>query len=146
MTGLRDAGCRAWCAILCVLIFFILDVFCRLMGDDVTVDLQDTFGLNAVSVSTATGTTFFAAYAVAQMPAGILLDGMGPKYAMPAAMLLLAASLVVAGTAPNITVFVVGRALSGLACGFAWIGTVKVVRSCWGPTRLGDLILGAVNA
>jgi len=136
----RYAG---WAVAAC---FFIFDVFIRMATGVCTSTLQAEFDASAAVVSTAFGGSFFYGYGAAQLPAGTLLDRLGPKRTYFVGSLLAALGCFLFAAARSVLVGTVGRALTGVGCGVAWIGCVKIVRLNFGAQgELSDMMIGVSN-
>ena len=126
--------------------FFIFDVFIRMATGVVTPTLQAEFDVSAAVVSTAFGGVFFYGYGAGQLPAGTLLDRLGPKRTYILGGLLAAMGCFLFAVARSVLVGTVGRALTGVGCAVAWIGCVKVVRLNFGAQgKLSDMMIGVSN-
>ena len=126
--------------------FFIFDVFIRMATGVVTPTLQAEFDVSAAVVSTAFGGAFFYGYGAGQLPAGTLLDRLGPKRTYFLGGLLAAMGCFLFAVARSVLVGTVGRALTGVGCAVAWIGCVKVVRLNFGAQgKLSDMMIGVSN-
>ena len=110
----RYAG---WAVAAC---FFIFDVFIRMATGVVTPTLQAEFDVSAAVVSTAFGGAFFYGYGAAQLPAGTLLDSLGPKRTYVLGSLLAALGCFLFAVARSVLVGTAGRALTGVGCAVAW--------------------------
>lgn len=82
----------------------------------------DGLGLYALSFAAPT-----AVAVVSMTVAGPMMDRRGPRTALRAGVGIFAAGLVVAGLAPTMPVFLIGRAVQGLGMGFIGVGLYVVI-------------------
>jgi MFS family permease len=111
--------------------------------------LPDVVGALGLSLATAgfLGTIFSLPRAVLTLPAGRLLDRVGPARVMHAGMALVLSGTVLAALAPSLAVMAAARALVGLGYGAtALVGIVYLMQA--GPptqrTRRGNMYEGAL--
>ena len=119
---------RAWMALGIASGFYLIDVFGRLSVGVVTTTLQREFHLTADEVSVWYGSSFYYAYAAMQLPWGVMMDKIGPKFCISAAAMLAAGGTFLTGVAPSLSVGAFARILTGIGCAGAWMGVVKVIR------------------
>ena len=97
--------------------------------------LHPTVGDNSLIFS-----MFFAGYFVSQIPAGFLADKIPAKRIVAVALLGLAASAVLSGTAWTIMVEILASLMTGLAAGWIYPSTVKILTSCFRSNELSVAI------
>jgi MFS family permease len=88
---------------------------------------------------------FVWAYALAQLPTGALVDRLGPRRLLGAAMLLWSAAQAAAGLAANAVQFTAARVALGIGEAPQFPVGAKVVRAWFGPRRRG-LATGVFNS
>lgn len=104
------------------------------VAPDLTRDLSlDAGDLSLISAA------FFYAYALAQIPIGVLLDRAGPARVMPPLYFLAALGVVLFAWAESPGLMTLGRFLigTGLACGF--VGALKLLTLSFDPARFATL-------
>lgn len=72
---------------------------------------------------------FLASYALAQLPAGLLLNKHGPRWILPGALLTVALATALNAYSSSLTVALFTRAISGFAAAFAFIGALRIAAS-----------------
>lgn len=82
---------------------------------------------------------YFYAYALGQLPAGILNDRYGPRLVGTAAALACAAGAILFALAPNLFWASVARFLAGFGSGFAFVGALVLATSWYSPRRIASL-------
>ncbi len=95
-------------------------------------EIQNTFHLSSQQFG-AMAAYFLYAYAVMQIPAGLLLDRYGPKFLLPLATLLCAASSALLGLATSYEAAALARIFAGVGSAFAVIGCLKVAAMQFDP-------------
>jgi MFS family permease len=88
---------------------------------------------------------YFYAYAAVQIPVGVLLDRLGPRYLLAAAASLAALGGFVFASAATPGTALAGRALVGFGAGFGYISALKIASSWLPPARFG-LVAGLTLA
>lgn len=110
---------------------YVVSQFYRSSNAVIAPDLARDAGLSPEALGALTG-AFFLAFAVAQIPVGVLLDRFGPRRTISALLgFAVIGSLVFAG-APSFAGMALGRALMGLGCAGVFMGAV-VVGARWFP-------------
>jgi MFS family permease len=90
-------------------------------------------------------TGFLVAQVVGMVVGGDLGDRRGPRSALVGGVLVFAAGLLVAGTAPQIGVFVAGRVVQGLGAGSIAVSLYVVAGQAYAP-ELRPRLFGAISA
>lgn len=112
---------------------YFLSYFYRSANAVIAPDLRADLGLTAAQLGLMTS-LFFAAFAAVQLPLGVGLDSVGPRWVTPALMLIaVAGSLVFAG-ATHFAGLALGRALIGVGMAGVLMGALKVFGQ-WFPAR-----------
>ncbi len=141
----RPGGNRrlAICGWLVASSFYLCDVFLRLSVDVVTNDVQREFNMTAEEVSSAFGSSFFWSYALMQIPAGWLLDAVGPSRTISGCALLCGFASLGFGYSRTAASGIIARIVMGLASSGGWLGALKVSRLGFGSAnRAANLVLG----
>jgi sugar phosphate permease len=133
----RAPLCR-WVLFAAASILFGLSMFYRATIAVVAPDLTRELSLDAGDLSLISA-AFFYAYALAQIPIGIMLDRAGPARVMPPLYLLAALGVVLFAWAESPGLMTLGRFLigAGLACGF--VGALKLLSLSFDPGRFATL-------
>ena len=101
--------------LICLLIFlcYVLVFFHRLCPAVIALDIQSSFGISGTLLGVL-GSAYFYAYAIMQLPTGLMADSWGPRKTVAVFLILAAVGSVVMGLAPNLAVAILGRILVGI--------------------------------
>ncbi len=124
----------------CVFYFyeFLLQVSPGVMGSH----LMRDFSVTADGLGILSG-VYFISYAGMQIPAGILLDRLGPHRLLTISSAICAISSFIFGMTDHLLTAVIARFLIGLGSAFAFIGALKLVAN-WFPARRFALLTGLI--
>jgi sugar phosphate permease len=137
--------------ILAIAYFFVY--FHRVSPAVVSTDLQIAFGVSAASIALLSSVYFYA-YAIMQLPSGILTDGLGPRKTVSIFTLMAAAGALLTGIASTFELVVAGRLLIGIGVSMIYIPTMKILASWYRENEFASLAgillaignLGALSA
>jgi sugar phosphate permease len=140
----------AWMMWLCAATFYCYQFVLRVSPGMLTQDLMREFAIQGCSLGII-GSFFYKAYAIMQIPLGIMMDRFGPRRILTFSCVLAATGSLLFALAPTFSFALIGRALvgAGAACGF--IGTLKI-STLWFPIeKLGraiglTMLLGTLGA
>jgi len=105
-------------------------VIAPLIGQEL--DLSD----GAIGLLTS---AYFFAFALAQLPVGVLLDRYGPRRVESALLVVAAAGAVIYGTAQDLTMLTIGRVVIGLGVSACLMGPLKAFAMAYPKQRLASL-------
>ncbi len=111
---------------------FFLSMFTRAVSNITKQPIQLELMLNEEAISLALGSAFFIAFAIAQLPVGILLDRFDPRKVNASLFLLAAAGAVVMAYSESGVMLSGGRILMGLGFAAGLMGSLKVY-ALWFP-------------
>ncbi|MCK4791858.1 MAG: MFS transporter [Desulfobacteraceae bacterium] len=97
----------------------------RISPTVVALDLFLEFGADATALGLMSSAYFYM-YAAVQPPVGLLSDTLGPRRVITLFTLIACMGSVVFGTAPNITMATIGRALIGIGVGGVFVPGLKI--------------------
>lgn len=117
---------------------FLLQVSPSVMGSH----LMREFSVTADGLGVLSG-VYFLSYAGMQVPAGILLDRLGPHRLLTLACVICALSSLVFGTTEHFYAAVFARFLIGFGSAFAFVGALKLVAN-WFPANRFALLTGLI--
>ena len=103
------------------------------------VEALDRFGMEAIGLSMF-GVLQIAVYAALQLPAGVLLDRLGPKRMLIIGSLIMGCGQLMLAVADNITLALVARVLLGAGDAPVFIAATRLV-SEWFPPRRAPLLV-----
>jgi len=134
--GFKATKIYPWVVIICGALFycyqFIILVSPGVMQDDV------------MAMLAIDGTTFgfivgfyYWGYSGMQLPLGIALDKLGPRYLLSLASLVCALSTYIFGLAKNVPIAIIARFFMGVGASCGFIGTLKLGTLWFPPHRFG---------
>ena len=116
--------------------------FAQRVAPSVMIDeLMNDFAVTARSVG-GVSASFLYAYAILQLPIGVLLDRWGTRRVFTWAAILCALGSGLFASSQHILVAHLGRILLGAGAGVAWVGTLKLIAHWFAPQRFA-LLSGA---
>lgn len=124
-------------------LFYVYDYFIQVSPAVITDQLMQDFSIGAAGLSFL-GACFFYAYAVMQIPAGLLLDRFGPRRLLSVAILTSGLGVLLFGSTSNFALAGFGRFMVGFGSAFSFISTLFLA-SRWFPHRYFTLIAGLVQ-
>jgi sugar phosphate permease len=122
-----SVSAHRWCGTIVAILFFLFDIFCRLVPNVLATTLQKEYNLGASEVSSAFGSSVFFAYAACQLPHGVLLDVVGPRRLIAVCAAIAGIGHLMFALSKSVEFAVIGRVLSGAAIGAGWLGCYKVM-------------------
>lgn len=105
--------------------------------------IRQDLGLNVAEMGILLS-AFLWAYAFSQLPAGILVDRVGPRWLLGIGLMVWSGAQIVAGTVSNITQFAVARVFLGVGESPQFTSGVRVVRD-WFNVKERAFGVGMVN-
>lgn len=127
---------------------YFLSYFYRSANAVIAPDLARELALDASQLGLMTG-LFFAAFAAVQLPLGIVLDRLGPRWVTSTLMLVGAAGSLLFASAHSLAVLALGRALIGVGMAGVLMGALKAFSQWYSPLRysaLSGLLVGVGSA
>lgn len=124
-------------------LFYVYDYFIQVSPAVITDQLMQEFSIGAAGLSFL-GACFFYAYAVMQIPAGLLLDRFGARRLLSVAILISGLGVMLFGSTSNFALAGFGRFMIGFGSAFAFISTLFLA-SRWFAHRYFTLIAGLVQ-
>lgn len=132
-------------AIICSLaaLFYVYDYFIQVAPSVMVHDLMRDFKIGAGDLGVMSS-CFFYSYALMQMPAGWMLDHLGPRKLLSLAVLISAVGVLLFSQASMFWVACVGRFLIGFGSAFAFISTLFLI-SRWFAHKYFATLAGFVQ-
>jgi MFS family permease len=115
--------------------------FHRLCPAVIALDIQASFGVSGTLLGVL-GSAYFYSYAFMQLPTGLMADSWGPRKTVSVFFVLAGIGSILMGTAPNLTVAVIGRILVGLGVSTIFVCNFKLL-SEWFNVRQFVIMGGA---
>ncbi len=123
---------------------YVMAVLGRTSLGVVSVDALDQFQINAGQLAVFT-TVQLATYAFAQIPAGLLVDRLGPRKMMLYGAVLMAVGQVLLALTTSFPVAVLARVLVGAGAATAFLSVMRIIPA-WFPLRTAPLFGQATGA
>lgn len=117
---------------------YILVHFHRVSTAVLSSDLQTAFGVNAASIALFSSIYFYA-YAIMQMPSGLLTDNLGPRKTVSLFSLLAAAGAILTGIASTFEMVEFGRLLIGVGSAMVYIPLMKILSTWYRKNEFASL-------
>ncbi len=121
-------------------IFYFFDNLLNVSPSVMKPELSAIFHLSAADLGVLSS-YYLWAYGLMQIPAGILMDKIGPRKLLAGASLLCAIGSFCFASAQSIEIAQIGRVLIGLGASFAVVGCSKIA-SVWFPVNKFALFVG----
>ncbi len=127
---------------------YFLSYFYRSANAVIAPDLALELALDASQLGLMTA-LFFAAFAAVQLPLGIVLDRLGPRWVTSTLMLVAAGGSLLFASAQSLAALALGRALIGVGMAGVLMGALKAFSQWYSPLRysaLSGLMVGVGSA
>jgi MFS family permease len=131
---------RAWMIWLLSAVFMFYKYAIEVSPSVMTSTLMKTFNISGIELGNLAASYFYA-YLLFQIPAGVLLDRFGPRKTTTIAIALCALGGLVFARADSLWVAGVGRFLTGAGAAFAAVNCLKLIAN-WFPFRQFALMAG----
>jgi MFS family permease len=129
---------RRWIIYLISCLLFIFSQFYRSSIAVISPSLVEEFSLDTEELGLISA-AFFYAFATMQIPVGLYLDSLGPRFFMTALSLVAAAGAVVFACAESVSALIVGRILLGVGMACNLMGPLKLITSWFSPLYFATL-------
>ncbi|HBG23285.1 MAG TPA: MFS transporter, partial [Peptococcaceae bacterium] len=117
---------------------YIVVFFHRMAAGVVKDDLIQSFNISATTFANL-GATYFYAYMLMQIPAGILADTLGARKTVTAGTLLAGVGSILFGFAPTVTVSFLGRLLVGMGVSVVFVCILKILSVWFRPEEFSTM-------
>jgi len=124
-------------------LFYIYDYFIQVAPSVMTTQLMQTFSIGAAGLGVL-GACFYYSYTLMQIPAGLLLDRLGPRVLLTFSVFVSACGVTLFGLTDSFFVAGLARFMIGLGSSFAFISALFLT-SRWFEHRHFALIAGLVQ-
>lgn len=125
-------------------VFYFFDNLLNVAPGGMKPQLSQAFNLSAGELGILSS-CYLWSYGIMQIPAGLLMDTVGPRKVLSLAGISCALGTMLFGIADTITVACLGRILIGFGASFAVVGCSKIA-SVWFPPRRFALFMGLMVA
>ncbi len=117
---------------------YFLSFFFRNVNAVIAKDLARDFALSPSDIGLLTS-AYLLAFAVAQLPVGVLLDRYGPRRVMASLLCMAGCGALTFGLAQDFVMLTLGRAMIGLGVSAGLMGAIKGFSLWFPPSRLATL-------
>lgn len=128
----------AWAAWLLASLFFFYAFAQRVAPSVMVEELMRDFAVGAAILGNLSAAYFYA-YAVLQIPIGLLVDRLGPRRLMTAGAAVAGLGSLVFAASDTVPGAYAGRLLIGAGAAFSWVGALTVVVQWFPPRRFAAL-------
>jgi sugar phosphate permease len=111
---------------LVIMLAYFFVYFHRVSTSIMAPDLMKTFGLSSAALGLF-GSMYFWAYALSQLPAGILADRLGPRVTMAMFVAMAGVGALLLGQAESFKAALAGRFLIGFGVGFVFVPAMRLL-------------------
>ncbi len=125
-------------------LFYIVEWMQRVMPTLLVEPISHSMGISQAMLGTVFSTYFYA-YAITQVPAGLFIDYFGPRRMLTMAACLMAIGIACFAASISLTLLFVGRILIGVGSAFAFTGCIKITR-IWFKKRWFPLMVSLTNS
>ncbi len=129
---------QAWRIFFVLCAGYVSSLFFRVSNAVIAPELMRSLVISPEAMGMITG-AFFLAFAVAQLPVGVLLDRFGPQRTMSSLFVVAVAGTVVFALAQDTIGLTVGRALMGLGCAAGLMGSLVAISRWFPPSQFARL-------
>lgn len=143
MTNNRSPQLIGWAIWAIAALFYGYEFIHRILPAAMIPELKLAFQVSDTALGTLTA-IYFWAYALSQIPAGILIDRFGSRLLLTTACLLVTIGSFLLAYAPNINIAFFSRFLVGIGSAFAFVGCLKLGRE-WIHADSFPLVVGFTN-
>ena len=129
---------RRWIIYLTSCLLFIFSQFYRSSIAVISPNLVEELNLDTEELGLISA-AFFYAFATMQIPVGIYLDSMGPRFLMTTLSLVAAAGAIVFACSESAVALIVGRILLGVGMACNLMGPLKLITAWFSPLYFATL-------
>jgi MFS family permease len=140
---LRDAKLSSWLIWLTAGTFYLFEFIHRVIISVMIPELMESFNVSVANLGNLSACYFYA-YALAQIPVGLLLDRFGERLLLSLACVMIAFGSFVFSVTNNMHMAELCRVFIGLGSAFAFVGCLKL-GSIWFPAHKFAFIVGLTN-
>ena len=137
---------RAWFIYVAAVFAYLIAVMQRSSLGVAGVDATERFDIQAAALSSLAVVQLIV-YAALQIPVGVVLDRIGPRYLIAGGAVLMFAGQVTVAVAPSIGIAVLGRILVGAGDAMTFISVSRLIASWFSGRKLPLLtqLMGAIG-
>ncbi len=128
-----------WVTYTLLVVAYILAFFHRVAPSAISEELQRTFMASGAELGVLAASYFYA-YMILQLPAGVLVDTLGIKKIVAIGCYLAGFGALIFGTADSLLTAVIGRFLVGAGVAFFFVSTMKAVTIWFADRHFASMI------
>ncbi|MEA4884937.1 MAG: MFS transporter [Clostridia bacterium] len=117
---------------------YLISYFHRMSSAVMAPSIAEEFGVTAIQLGFLSS-TYFWAYAVLQLPVGILTDRHGPRAVISTGTAVAALGTIVFGTARQYGVALIGRTLTGVGVAAVYVPSLKLLGASFGAAEFATV-------
>ena len=134
---------NAWLIWLFAALFYAVEFFQRVAPGVISQDIVHTFNIDEASLG-AVISLYYYAYAVAQIPVGLVLDRLGCKLPLCIAAFAVSIGTLLFADSSNLWLLSIARIVVGIGSAFAFVGCLKLAKE-WFTGKQFPFIVGLTN-
>jgi MFS family permease len=134
----------AWCIWFSAALFYAYEFYLRVTPTVLYADLIRDFSINAAEIGLLSAAYYYA-YAIMQIPVGLLFDRYSVRKLLLGAALLVTFSCFMMAYTPYFILAILSRIAMGAGSAFAFIGCIKLAKS-WFSAQYLPIIIGLTNS
>ncbi len=121
---------------LCAAIFYSFQFMIRVSPNVMTNQLMASFDVQACVLGTVVS-FYYWGYSLMQIPAGVMLDTLGPRRPLTLACLFCFLGCLIFGMGTNIYMLSIGRVMMGIGSAFGFLTAVRIISTWFHAEKLG---------
>ena len=134
---------QAWIIWFIAGLFYLFEFTHRVAPSVMVPELMHDFAVSSLMLGHLSAAYYYA-YAIMQIPAGVMLDLWGTRQVLTIAAITIAIGSFIFASTDSITIAILARILIGIGSAFSFIGCLKLASQWFSPQRFG-LIVGLTN-
>ncbi len=142
-TNRKPVSINAWAVWVAAAIFYWYEMILRAGASVMTQGIMDTFTINATQLGLL-ASFYYYSYVILQIPSGMLLDKVGPRYVITFSCVLCTVGTWAFATTTDITTAEIARFVVGAGSACAFISCLKLASDWFSPGRFA-FIAGLTN-
>lgn len=135
--GFKQTKFYPWIVVACGALFYCYQFIIRVSPGVMQDDIMAMLAIDGATFGAIVG-FFYWGYAGLQLPLGVALDKLGPRYLLTLASLACAGATYAFGLADNVYIAAIARFFMGLGASCGFIGTLKLGTLWFPPHKFGS--------
>lgn len=138
--GFKSLRIYPWIVIVCASLFYSYQFLIRVSPGVMQDEMLSMLAIDGTTFGLIVG-FYYWGYSGMQIPLGLALDKLGPRYLLTCASLLCAVACLIFGAATNVFTAMLARFLMGVGASCGFIGTLKF-GTLWFPSHRFGTVMG----